>query len=153
MKNSLKLDKIVNSIDWDTVYDYHNKLNILWDIKNNDGTIDTRVPEVNDLREELSSLIVYMFDNNCDYLSYGTWVIFWETDDPTKLGEIRIIFRLGDYLISDTEHNPDGNYTPFPDDKDSLKDLEKQLKSAIKEEDYELAALIRDEIQDLNKKD
>lgn len=154
MKNSSKLDKIVNGIDWDTVYDYHKKLNILWDIKNKDGSIDTRIPAIDDLREELLQLIVYMDDNDCDYLSYGTWVIFWETDDPNKLGEIRIIFRLGDYVISDTERNPkDGNYIPFPENGDSLKYLKTQLEDAIDEEDYELAALIRDEIQDLNKKD
>jgi hypothetical protein len=154
MKNSLKLDKIVNGIDWETVYDYHKKLNILWDIKNKDGSIDTRIPIIDDLRDELKSLVAYMDDNDCDYLSYGTWVIFWDSDDPTKLGEIRIIFRLGDYVISDTERNPqDGNYIPYPENGDSLDDLEDQLKSAIKEEDYELAALIRDEIQYLNKKD
>ena len=147
---NVKLEQIMGKIDWDSIQDYHEKLNILWDIENNKGAIEPRVPTVNDIQSELSALITYMFDNRIDYLAYGNWVIFCDEETPDY--EVRVIFRLADYVFKDND--AEENYTPFPYDKTSLvRDLSSKLDCAVKDEDYELAAYLRDEIRSIDKKD
>lgn len=148
---NLKLETIMSKIDWKSIHDYHDKLNILWDIEDNNGAIEPRVPTIEDIQMELSSLIIYMFDNQVDYLAYGNWVIFSDEFDQNDF-EVRVIFRLADYIFK--ADNSSENYTPFPVDKiNMVEELESKLQLALKDEDYELAAYLRDEIRDIDKKD
>ena len=127
------ISRIINTIHWRKIKSFHKKLNILWEFENEEGEDPIlRVPTVLELKEELKSLLLYMKDEECDYLSYGNWVIFWDRGD-SEIGDIRVIFRLADF-----------QYEENREDKESL---ELALKKAIENEDYEYAAIIRDTLQ------
>ena len=151
MEETTKIGKILAKIDWTKIQDYHKKLNILWDIEDN-GTVEPRIPEETDIKNELGSLLNYMLDNQADYISYGNWVIFWENDDHTKLGEVRVIFRLSDMIFTSNKL-VESHHKPFEGSQETTEDLETQLHCAIEHEDYLLAAQIRDEISKISKKD
>lgn len=150
MRNSTVIQKILDSLNWDQIQNYHKKLNILWDIENRDGTKETRIPNVSDIKSELRELLVYVAEEKLDYLSYGNWLIF--TDDT----EYRVVFRLNDWVFT-TKRDP--NVEMFYSDSfkenslDNKEELEEKLKSAIKVENYERAAEIRDAIHKIDKKD
>lgn len=127
------INRIISTIQWRKIKSFHKKLNILWEFENEEGEDQIqRIPTVLELKDELKSLLRYMKDEDCDYLSYGNWVIFWERGEG-EIGDIRVIFRLADF-----------QYQENPETKDSLEDA---LQKAIENEDYEYAAIIRDTLQ------
>jgi hypothetical protein len=129
------INRIISTIQWRKIKSFHKKLNILWEFENEDGEDPIqRVPTVLELKDELKSLLRYMKDEDCDYLSYGNWVIFWERGE-SEIGDIRVIFRLADFQY---EENPNN---------DNKETLELALQKAIENEDYEYAAIIRDTLQ------
>lgn len=140
------IQTILDSLDWEEIQDYHNKLNILWDIQKEDGTKKTAVPSVFDIKEELNELLQYVTSENLDYLSYGNWIIFAEEE------EFRVVFRLNDWVFKRNKIKESIPYhIPFISlDKD---ELENTLERALKVEDYELAAELRDAIHKIDKKD
>ncbi len=146
MKKSTMIQTILDSLDWEEIQDYHNKLNILWDIQKEDGTKKTAVPSVFDIKEELNELLQYVTSENLDYLSYGNWIIFAEEE------EFRVVFRLNDWVFKRNKIKESIPYhIPFISlDKD---ELENTLERALKVEDYELAAELRDAIHKIDKKD
>lgn len=127
------INRIISTIQWRKIKSFHKKLNILWEFEKEEGEDPIqRVPTVLELKDELKSLLRYMKDEDCDYLSYGNWIIFWERGEG-EIGDIRVIFRLADF-----------QYQENPESKDSLEDA---LQKAIENEDYEYAAIIRDTLQ------
>jgi hypothetical protein len=146
MRKSTMIQTILDSLNWEEIQDYHNKLNILWDIQKEDGTKKTTVPSVFDIKEELNELLQYVTSENLDYLSYGNWIIFAEED------EFRVVFRLNDWVFKrNTIKESIPYHVPFISlDKD---ELENTLERALKVEDYELAAELRDAIHKIDKKD
>jgi hypothetical protein len=73
-----------------------------------------------------------MLDQDINYISYGSWIIFWDREEG-ELGDIRVIFRLADFI--------------FEEDKTSAENLQEKLRHAVETEDYEYAAIIRDELK------
>jgi hypothetical protein len=127
------INRIISTIQWRKIKSFHKKLNILWEFEIEDGGDPIqRVPTVLELKDDLKSILRYMKDEECDYLSYGNWVIFWDHEEG-EIGDIRVIFRLADF-----------QYQGKPETKDSLEDA---LQKAIENEDYEYAAIIRDTLQ------
>jgi hypothetical protein len=125
------IDRIVNAIDWRKIKDYHKRLNILWEFVEDKQTVQ-RIPTIPELRSELRSIIFYMSEANLDYISYGSWVLFWDRDKG-EVGDIRAIFRLADFH--------------FEENANSVSTLEDALQRALEKEDYESAAAIRDTLQ------
>ena len=72
-----------------------------------------------------------MYNEKLTYISYGNWVIFWENQEDTKIGDIRIVFRLADFVFESSN---------------TRERLETALNQAIENENYEYAAKLRDEI-------
>lgn len=132
-KINLAINRIINAIDWSKVKSYHKKLGIYWEIENDKDTVK-KLPTIAELKDELRSIINHMYEENLNYISYGSWVIFWERNDYS-IGDIRVIFRVADFH--------------FEENRDDKKFLEEALQKAIEKEDYEYAAAIRDT---LNKK-
>ena len=127
------INRIISTIQWRKIKSFHKKLNILWEFEIEEGKDPIqRVPTVLELKDDLKSILRYMKDEECDYLSYGNWVIFWDHEEG-EIGDIRVIFRLADF-----------QYQGNPETKDSLEDA---LQKAIENEDYEYAAIIRDTLQ------
>lgn len=127
-KINYAIDRIINAIDWKKIKDYHKKLGIYWEYVVDKETV-RKLPTVADLKDELRSLIRHMKDENLNYISYGSWVVFWERNDEA-VGDIRVIFRLADFH--------------FEENRDSRESLEEALRKAIEKEDYEYAAKIHD---------
>lgn len=132
MKNrELYIDKVVRSIDWRKIKSYYRKLGIRWEYQEDKETVH-RTPTVSELKDDFRSLLSHMLDQDINYISYGSWIIFWEREDG-GLGDIRVIFRLADFV--------------FEEDKTSAENLQEKLRNAVEREDYEYAAIIRDEIK------
>jgi len=126
-------ERVIQSIDWRKIKAYHKNNNILWEIEDDKETLK-RLPSVAELRNELRSIFDHMLLENLNYISYGSWIIFWDREDGST-GDIRVIFRLAEFV--------------FEEDKKSYHALQKALEKAIETEDYEHAAELRDA---LNKK-
>lgn len=129
------IDRVVSMIDWRKIKAYHKKLGILWEFTYDKETV-RRVPNVGELKEELKSLLTHVYEENLNYISHGSWVIFWDREE-SSIGDIRVIFRIADFHF---EENASGN-------RDSL---EEALKQAIESENYEYAAVLRDELKKTN---
>jgi hypothetical protein len=127
-------ERVIQNINWRKIKSYHKKLNILWEFTEENELV-MRVPYVSELREELKSIFEHMLSEDLNYISYGSWIIFWDREDSVS-GNIRVIFRLADFI--------------FEEDKKNRQSLEKALAKAIEKEDYEYAAELRDA---LNKKE
>jgi len=135
MKNREQyIEKVIHSIDWRKIKSYYRRLGILWEY-DEDKEIVKRVPSVADLRDDFRSILSHMLDQDIDYISYGSWIIFWEREG-NSLGDIRVIFRLADFI--------------FEEDKKTAESLEEKLRLAVEKEDYEYAAIIRDEIKNIS---
>ena len=148
MRKTTVIQKILETLNWDEIQNYHNKLNILWDIENENGTKETKVPNVSDIKKELCELLFYVTDENLDYLSYGNWIIF--TDDE----EFRVVFRLNDWIFKLDQSKSKTSHVPFGGLNNLNKEeLETTLERALTVEDYELAAELRDAILKIDKKD
>ena len=128
------IEKVIHSIDWRKIKSYYRKLGILWEY-DEDKEIVKRIPSVADLRDDFRSILSHMLDQDIDYISYGSWIIFWERE-ANSLGDIRVIFRLADFI--------------FEEDKKTAESLEEKLRLAVEKEDYEYAAVIRDEIKNIS---
>jgi len=130
-------ESIIRSIDWRKIKSYHKKLDIYWEIQEGKESVKA-IPSIGELKNNLQSIFEHMLTENLFYISHGNWIIFWDrvADEP---GDIRVIFRLADFV--------------YEEDKDSYEALQKALELAIEKEDYEYAAVLRDEIikKDLNK--
>ena len=126
-------EKVIQSIDWRKIKSYHKNNNILWEIEDDKETLK-RLPSVAELRDELRSIFAHMISEDLHYISYGSWIIFWDREENTT-GDIRVIFRLAEFILEE--------------DKKSKHALKKALARAVESEDYENAAVLRDA---LNKK-
>ena len=121
-------EKVIQSINWQKIKSYHKNNNILWEIED-DKVTHKRLPSVAELRDELRSIFAHMISEDLHYISYGSWIIFWEREDDNA-GDIRVIFRLAEFV--------------FEEDTKSKQALEKALAKAVESEDYENAAVLRD---------
>jgi hypothetical protein len=135
---SKTINQLIKSIDWIRIKSIHKKLNILWEFEDDKQTV-TRVPTVGELKDEFRALIQHMNENDLNYVSYENWIVFWEKTDDQPFGSLRAVFRLLDYSFSESEET---------ESEESLsEDLNAELKIALDNEDYEYAALIRDELK------
>jgi len=125
------ISRVINMIDWTKIKGYHKKLGIMWEFNFDKETV-RRVPNVPELKEELRSLLMHMKDENLNYISHGSWVVFWERE-KSSVGDIRVIFRIADFH--------------FEENQQSQESIEAALKQAIEKEDYEYAAILRDELK------
>jgi hypothetical protein len=129
----LYIDKVVRTIDWRKIKSYYRKLGIHWEYQEGDET-RRKTPSIADLKEDFKSLLSHMLVQDIGYISYGSWIVFWDREEE-DLGDIRVIFRLADFV--------------FEEDKKSYLSLEERLNKAVEREDYEYAAIIRDEIRSI----
>ncbi len=124
-------ESIIRSIDWKKIKSYHKKLDIYWEIQDDKQSVKI-IPTIEELKNDLRSIFEHMLSENLFYISHGNWIIFWDREPHQEIGDIRIIFRLADFV--------------YEEDKDSYESLQRSLEFAIENEDYEYAAVIRDEM-------
>lgn len=129
---------VIKKIDWRKIKNYHKKLDILWEIQE-DKQVVKIVPPVDRLKEDLSSIFEHMLSENLSYISHGNWIVYWDRS-PIDEGNIRLIFRIAEFT--------------YENNVKSIEKLKSDLNAAVDEENYEYAAILRDEIykkNDINK--
>lgn len=137
MKNyNQAIGSVTANIDWKKIKSYHTKLGIKWEYTYDKETV-YKVPSTPELKTELTSILNHMNEKKLDYISYGSWVVFWDHDST---GDIRVIFRLADFSFE----NENAVAT-------SRENLEELLANAVKNENFEYAAIIRDQINSKKK--
>jgi len=122
--------RIIGMINWKKIKGYHKKLGILWEFPYDKETV-RRTPSISELKDELKSLLKHVYQENLEYISHGSWIIFWDRS-TTGIGDIRVIFRLVDFH--------------FEENTSSKESLTESLKKALEKEDYEYAAILRDSL-------
>jgi len=142
---SKTINQVIKSIDWVRIKSIHKKLNILWEFEDDKQTV-SRVPTVSELKDEFRFLVQHMNENDLDYVSYENWVVFWEKEDDQPFGSLRAVFRLLDYSFTESEE------TIIESEESPSEDLDAELKIALDNEDYEYAAVIRDELKKKQKR-
>ena len=125
------ISNVIYSIDWRKIKTFHTRLGIRWVYETKSGDVE-RIPTVSELREDLRQILNHMVLENINYISYGNWVIFWDKEDDKTVGDVRVIFRLADFVF---------------ETDDEKERLELALSKAIDDEDYEYAAQIRDKLK------
>lgn len=144
----LDFDKIFSNLNWENIIEYYSSLNIYWSFQKEDGGVGNRIPNINDLKSELKSLIIYMINNDLDDLSYGNWIIYNHTIMyDLSYTDIRIIFSIDECTYNeDIEDGEIVFHKEFEIDY-----LQSQLEVALKQENYEFAAILRDKINKYKK--
>lgn len=131
---------VIKAINWNKVKHFHKAFEIKWQFEEEKGAILERYPLVDELKDELRSLLDFVITKNMKSLDYGNWIIFWK-DEKTAIEEglegarLEAIFSLEDSLVIDNDS-----------ETNSIELLEKQLSTAVEIENYEKAAKIRDKI-------
>lgn len=136
------INQVIKSIDWSRIKSIHKKLNILWEFEDDKQTV-LRVPTVGELKDEFRALLQHMYENDLNYVSYENWIVFWEKSEDQAFGDLRAVFRLLDYAFTETTEESELSEND---------DLDAELKIALENEDYEYAALLRDELKKKHKK-
>ena len=150
MKNVFEIEKVISSLNWKNILDYHQQLNILWDFTDKNGNSEAKIPTIKDIQSELYSLLTFMIEEELNYYCYGNWNIFIEHGDDIFSSDcVKVIFGISNckYLI-DSEDDL-YNHTPFIDINEIKMLLESKLNKAIAKEDFEAAAILRDSISNL----
>ena len=166
-EHSKLMDKVLQSLDWDSILEINKVLKL------GTGTGNVIIPGVkkkpfgdsltkNDFKNELKALLKYAIENHVPQLSYGNWIIYWISDDwdvdmhyPEEMDDeeiedldpeefnfvmepqIEVIFSPQRINLVGEISQPEGTTKEFVN-------LEEMLEKAIKNEEYELATKIRD---------
>lgn len=143
------LDKALKKISWKTIYDYYKKAKIEWKFKDEQDNDIYRLPTLQEVKDDLINAINFVFSRNLASMDYGNWIIYW-TDAATSesLGmegaQLEVLFVLTGALINNEEE--------LESKEISNLSIEDNLQMALKNEDYELAARLRDQMNKIQKK-
>lgn len=183
-KNQELIEKILNDIDWKLIYKFYKVMNRnvgyesiqIPNMKKVNKKYKLRKEHI---REEVRSIINYIVENNIPEFTYGPWNLVWingewevEVNDNNNDNNNDILANINKSIyVPILESTLKISFTPLvvirkdlvnnliKDDITTKSDeeLQKELEKAIKDENYELAAKIRNYImknkQQKNKKD
>jgi hypothetical protein len=162
-KNKILIERVIETVDWDTILKFY-KL-----VKREIGAETTRIPGIKKLKrgeknsaehikQEVRCLINHVVENDLSEFIYGPWNILWvngewEIEVDGEDGKNSFIPILESVLelsfspmvvISKEDLLDDEELLEIDTDRESLN---RQLEKAIEEENYELAAKIKDLIE------
>ena len=136
------IQDVIKSINWSRIKYFHQVFGIKWQFEEKSGYIMERYPTISELKEELKTLLKFSITKGIKTLDYGNWLIFWtEEEEAIKEGfsgaKLEAIFSLEEcFVIDDALEN------------ENISFLENKLESAVKQEKYEEAAILRDRINE-----
>lgn len=173
-KNKVLVNRVLNTIDWTLIHKFY-KL-----VGRSIGNETTQIPGIKKLqrgvklteehiKEEVLNLLNHIVENDISQFIYGPWNIIWVN------GEWEIEVE-GDPSESENAEDGEGEFVPLVESvlevyfspmvvisrevviaedtiekKEETRDLERDLKKALEDENYELASRIRDLIDIYNK--
>ena len=145
MKNYSKMiDVVINKLDWNHIMKYYDNKDV--DIKRNGKKIEVDSKSISTIKKELRDLINFVIENNAGEVQHENWIIYWHIKDSGNRLEIiftptRILYDDSDEEILDEEYS----------ETTELKTLDEMLSKSVKEENYELSAVIFSRIKRLKK--
>lgn len=148
MGNFSKLiDDAFSCIDWSLVLQFYNENEY------SDKYHKKRINVLQHIKNDLRNLCNFVIDNNLNYFDQDQFIIRWNNMADDSLGDKLEILFVPVRGCSFT-NEPDLNYIEL--DKESGDLLEYNatcdlLEDAIRDENYELAAVLRDRIKALDK--
>lgn len=143
------LEKALRKISWKTVQDYYKKSKVEWKFRDEQGNDIYRAPSLLEIKDDLINAINFVFSKNLASMDYGNWIIYW-TDPQTaeQMGmngaQLEVLFVLTGALINNEEE--------LESKEISSLSIEDNLQAALKNEDYELAARLRDQLSLVQKR-
>jgi hypothetical protein len=173
-KNKVLVNRVLATIDWTLIHKFY-KL-----VGRSIGNETTQIPGIKKLqrgiklteehiKEEVLNLLNHIVENDISQFIYGPWNIIWVN------GEWEIEVE-GDPSESENAEDGEGEFVPLVESvlevyfspmvvisrevviaedtiekKEETRDLERDLKKALEDENYELASRIRDLIDIYNK--
>jgi hypothetical protein len=173
-KNKVLVNRVLDTIDWTLIHKFY-KL-----VGRGIGNETTQIPGIKKLqrgiklteehiKEEVLNLLNHIVENDISQFIYGPWNIIWVN------GEWEIEVE-GDPSESENAEDGEGEFIPLVESvlevyfspmvvisrevvieedtiekKEETRDLERDLKKALEDENYELASRIRDLIDIYNK--
>ena len=147
MKNYSKtIDDAINRIDWDVVRTFYKEFETI-SIKKKSYYKAKTVPEI---KRELRDLITFAIEGNCKELHHDQWIISW--DDNFRKG----MFSLEVYFVASKSTSIEAIEDEELDEDMGPDMIERgvlisMLDKNVKEENFELAAVIRDRLKKLEK--
>ena len=147
MENYSKLiDAVLKKLDWDIIMKYYELNAKIEEDTNHKRGKKVRLSQKTQftVKKELKDLIKFAIDSNFDELQHDNWIVIWSNKNGFRL---EVIFTPTRVTISETEEiEEDLNSDEV--ERDVLNDM---LKKAIKEENYELAAVIHSRLKKIDK--
>lgn len=136
------IGQAIDKISWKTIHEYYVQSGVKWRFAI-EGGHEHRTPSIEEMQADLRNAINFVFSRNMATMDYGSWLIFWaDASTAAQLGlpgaQLEVIFALTGSLINDTDD--------FKTEDMSLVSLKSNLEEAIHEENFELAARIKDQI-------
>lgn len=144
------ISNVIRNINWSRIKHFHHILDLKWQFPDVKGHIVERYPTVTELKEELKTLINFAINQKEKSLQRDLWLIEWdckEKEGSTPSYSLEVFFVLEDAVSVETGNTKD-NVIP----KD-LNQLESKLNEAVKNENFELAAELRDAINSIKEKE
>lgn len=145
MKNYSKMiDDVINKLDWDHIMKYYDNKEI--DVKKKGRKVEVGLKNVFTIKKELKNLILFVIENNAGEIQHDNWIIYWHIKDSGN--RLEIIFTPTRILYDDSIE--DMNIEEYSETSE-LKTLNEMLDKSVKEENYELSAVIFSRIKRLKK--
>ena len=150
MENYSKLiDEVFKKLDWDHIMKYYETRGELEEDATGKKGKKVRIHTKNILtiKKELKDLVKFVVDSNFSELQHDNWIIFWSNKESGY--RLEIIFTPTRAVMSETDSIEDEEIFGSDEvERDVLRDM---LKKSIREENYELSAVIHSRIKRLDK--
>jgi len=150
MENYSKLiEAILKKLDWDHIMKYYetHSSEVEEDPKRKGKRVRVTSKNLSTIKKELKDLIMFVIESNFNELQHDNWIISWFNKGTGY--RLEVIFTPTRSLISENEEDEEDDLLNSDIvERDVLKDM--MIKS-VNEENYELAAVIRDRLKKLDK--
>jgi hypothetical protein len=128
------INAVIVELDWDSIMSIYHKKNII-------SETTKEVPTKDEIQKELKNILFYVIDNDIEYYMFDIFMIVYVNKDLSQTDNL-IVSLIYDTLtvsgIKNIEHleNRKDIISTLDLEKETLKDLQEQLKKYIKEENY-----------------
>lgn len=139
------IDEALSCLNWEVIVDTYKDYERIISKRKRDTTIDS-------IKTDLRNLCNFIIENNISYFDQDQFVITWRTTDMDhKLGSKLEIMYVPTRACAFGNEEYEPRLDELGDVEYELQALASLLEGAVAEENYELAAVLRDRIKDVRK--
>jgi hypothetical protein len=153
MKNYSKLiEDVLKKLDWDHIMKYYENHRDVDDepIKKGRGKkVSVNVKTVHTVKKELKDLVRFVIESGFTELQHDNWIIFWSNKENGW--RLEIVFTPTRAVLSENAESAEDADEIMNSDEIERDVLSDMLKKSIKEENYELSAVIHSRLKKLDK--